>query len=328
MIHKKDFCLIIILLTLYNYCISQDYSVYEGYYFSPFLVNPAVTGAESYPVADLSVKQQWIGFPDAPTTFQLSGNYRIGKYDFYDPKGFVNKGPLKLKDRIGIGAAIYRDINGPSNYTGGLISYAYHMPVNYKTNFSFGIAAVGSYYSFNSSLLKPDEPDDYFLINGNDNKFRLNFNLGGYLYGQHYYVGISVDKILPDVSQVNEIVSFNPSYFIIGGIKLLPDNNSLNFEPSMAIKKIGREGLAVDIHAKLYIKRLNWIAISYGTLGSLNFRFGWRLYRTLYAGYNYAYSVGEIAHYNYGSHEIHLGINLGLNRIEDIRKIARQVVKD
>jgi type IX secretion system PorP/SprF family membrane protein len=328
MIQTKETCLIIILLVLCNYCISQDYPVYEVYYFSPFIVNPAVTGAESYPVADISIKQQWLGFPDAPTTFQLSGNYRIGRYDFYDPKGFVNKGPLKLTDRTGIGAAIYRDINGPSNYTGGLISYAYHMPVNYRTNLSFGMAAVGSYYAFNSSLLKPDDPGDYYLLHGNDNKFSINFNIGAYLYGQHYFIGISADKILPDISQVNEKPSFNPGYFIIGGYKLMAENNSFNFEPSLAIKKTGREGLALDIHTKLYIKRLNWIAISYGTSGNISFQFGLQLYRTIYLGYNYGYSISEIARYNYGSHEIHLGINLGLIRVEGIRKIAKQVVKD
>jgi len=326
MIQLKETCLNIILLVLCNYCISQEYSVYEHYYFSPFIVNPAVTGAESYPVADISVRQQWMGFPDAPTTYQLSGNYRIGKYDFYDPKGLVNKGPMKLADRIGIGAAIYRDINGPSNYTGGLISYAYHVPINFRTNFSFGMAAVGTYYAFNSSVLKPDNPDDYYLLNGNDNKFNINFNIGGYLYGQHYFIGISADKILPDISQVNENASFNPSYFVIGGYKLMAENNSFNFEPSVAIKKIRREGLAVDIHTKLYIKRLNWIAFSYGTSGNLSFQFGLRLYRTIYMGYNYGYNIGEIAHYSYGSHEIHFGINLGLIRVEGIRKIAKQVI--
>ncbi len=327
MIQIKETCLIILLVVLCNYCISQEYSVYEGYYFSPFIVNPAITGAESYPVADISVRQQWLGFPNAPATYQLSGNYRIGAYDFYDPKGFVNKGPLKLNDRIGIGAAVYRNINGPSIYTGGLISYAYHVPINLQTNLSFGMAAVGSYYAFNSSILKPDQPDDYYLLNGNDNKFNINFNIGGYLYSKLYFIGISATKILPDISQVNESKSFKPSYFIIGGYKLMAENNSFNFEPSIAIKKIGREGFALDIHTKLYVNRVNWIAASYGTSGSLSFQFGLRLYRKIYVGYNYGYTMSEISRYNYGSHEIHLGINLGLINGEGIRRIAKQAVK-
>jgi hypothetical protein len=37
--------------------------------------------------------------------------------------------------------------------------------------------------------------------------------------------------------------------------------------------------------------------------------------------------MSEMAQYNYGSHEIHLGINLGLIGVEGVRNIARQVVK-
>jgi type IX secretion system PorP/SprF family membrane protein len=328
MIHLKETCLTLLFLAAGNYCISQESFVYKGYYFSPFLVNPAITGAELYPVADLSIRQQWLAFADAPATYQLSGNYRIGTYDFYDPKGFVNKGPLKLKDRIGIGAAVYKDINGPSNYTGGLVSYAYHIPVNLNTNLSFGMAVVGSYYGFNSSLLKPDQPNDDYLLNNNNDNFRINFNIGGYLYSNLYFIGISADKILPDISQVNENTSFNPSYFIIAGHKLMAENRSFNIEPSIAVKKIRNESLAVDIHTKLYFQSVNWIAVSYGTSGNLSFQFGLRLYRKIYAGYNYEYTMSEIARYNYGSHEIHLGINLGLTSIEGIRKIARQSVEN
>jgi len=327
MIKLKGKSSFILLLIACNYCISQEYSMFDGYFFSPFLVNPAVTGAEAYPVADISVRQQWLGFPDAPATYQLSGNYRIGTYNFYDPKGFVNKGPLKLKDRTGIGAAVCRDINGPSNYTGGLISYAYHFPVGYQTNLSFGMAVVGSYYGFNSSLLKPDQPYDAYLLDNNDDKFSINFNIGGYLYSSLYFIGISADKILPDISQVNENPSFNPSYFIIAGYKLMAENNSFNIEPSIAVKKIRQESLSVDIHTKFYIKRVNWIAITYETSGNLSFQFGLRLYRKIYAGYNYGYTMSEISRYNYGSHEIHLGINLGLISVEGIRQIARQAVK-
>ena len=44
----------------------------------------------------------------------------------------------------------------------------------------------------------------------------------------------------------------------------------------------------------------------------------------LYAGYNYEYSVSKIASYNYGSHEIHLGINLGLRGVEGVRESTDQ----
>ncbi len=75
---------------------SQEKSIFNNDYLDPFITNPGCTGAEYYPVARLSAEKQWLGFTGSPSTFLLSGNYRIGNYDFYDPKGFVNKVSIKI----------------------------------------------------------------------------------------------------------------------------------------------------------------------------------------------------------------------------------------
>jgi type IX secretion system PorP/SprF family membrane protein len=314
----------IIVLTLITSCCtdlySQEGSIYDNYYLNPFIINPAITGAEYYPVAELSAKKQWLGFPDAPTTFLLAGNYRIGHYDFYDPKGFVNKGPLKLANRIGLGAAMYRDNDGPLSTTGLILSYAYHSILHNNSKLSFGISGIGTVYSLNSSVLKPDQSNDTYLLNGNGNVFRANINFGVYYYNDIYFAGLSANKILPDVPNVNNQTKELPSYFLIGGYKFLAKNNSLNIEPSFTLKKLGAEKITIDIHTKFYVKRLNWIAISYSTSGKMDFQFGLNLYKMLYAGYNYESTLSNINSYNSGSHEIYLGINLGLVGIEGIRR--------
>ena len=298
---------------------SQETSLYENYYLNPFIVNPAATAAEFYPTADLSARQQWIGIPDAPATFMLAGNVRVGNFDFYNPKGFVNKGPIKMTDRIGLGASIFRDSNGPLAHTGGILSYAYHMPVNTDSWLSFGISAIGTYFTFNSSVLKPDQPDDPYLLSGNDNVFRVNFNLGSYFHNSVYFIGLSADKILPDIKNVNDKKKEQPSLFLMGGYKILKTHKTFMLEPSIAFHLIAGNDLSADIHTKLYIKKLNWIALSYRTTGKINFRFGLKLYKMFYVGYNYEFTVSKIASYNLGSHEIHLGINLGLVDIERTR---------
>lgn len=302
------------------HCQAQENSFSRNYYLTPFIINPAETGIEHYTVADFAAKKQWIGFPEAPSTFRISGNFRFGEYDFYDPKGFLNKGPLKITDRIGIGAALYSDNNGPSSFIGTLISYAYHIPLDAESTFSFGISFAGSYYMFNTSMLNPDQPDDSYLLNGNDDAFRVNFNLGFYFHNYIYFIGFSANRLLPDITHVNSELKEQPNFFIMGGYKLMPWNSTYNLEPSMVIKKIDENNLFVDLHLKLYLKRLHWISVSYSSESKINFHFGLRLYKMLYVGYNYEYSLGEIARYNFGSHEIHLGINLGLVRVKGIRR--------
>ena len=312
--------LVVILLIFGNINVfSQEYSIYQNYYLNPSLINPAVAGTENYPSADLSVRKQWVGIPDAPTTYLLAVNFRIGRYDFYDPKKFINKGPLKLTDRIGLGVSIFRDINGPLAYTGGILSYSYHVNVNADSKLSFGMSAIFNYYSFNSSILKPDQSNDPYLLNGNDNGFNTNFNFGIYFYNDVYFIGFSADKILPGIQKVNDQNMEQPSLYLMGGYKLLKNNRNLILEPSLTFKKIANTNLSVDIHAKLYILRSHWIAVSYSTDDRINFRFGVLLYKRLYAGYNYEYTLTDIGSYSFGSHEIHLGINLGLRGIEGIR---------
>jgi len=307
------FCLLMFhCLTL----LPQENSIYENYYLNPSIINPAAAGAEYYPTGDISVRRQWMGFPDAPTTFLLTGCYRVGKYGFYDPRGFVNKGPLKHGSRIGLGASIFRDADGPLACTGGLIAYAYHIPLNADSRLSFGLSATGTYHTFNSSLLSPDDPNDPYLLNGNDNIFRANFNLGIYFYHEDYFVGLSANKMLPDIRNVHDAKQEQPSFFLMGGYKFLQYTGTFILEPSVMIKKLAGTDPSVDVHTKLYINRLNWIALSYSSTNKVNVRFGLRLYKMLYAGYNYEFTFSKIAFYNAGSHEIHLGVNLGLIGIQ------------
>ncbi|MBN2275275.1 MAG: PorP/SprF family type IX secretion system membrane protein [Bacteroidales bacterium] len=308
-------------MLIYPTLYSQENSIFENYYLSPSVINPATSGAEYHPTANIAVKRQWSGFPDTPTTFILTGCYRLGSFDFYDLKGMINKGPLRSSGRVGLGGTIFRDVNGPMTTTGVIIAYAYHIPLNDKSSLSLGLSALGTWYTFNNALLKPDEPNDPYLMSGNDNIFRPNFNLGAYYYHQNFFIGFSANRLLPDIMGVNDNIKTQPGFFLMGGYKFLQNTNSIIIEPSIMINKPAGNQLSVDIHTKLYIKRLHWIALSYSTTQRINLRFGIRLYKMLYAGYNYEYTLGELASYQFGSHEIHLGINLGLVGIEGTKKM-------
>lgn len=312
-------CLSLFLALFCTSSFSQESSLFSNYYLSPFIVNPAATGTEFYPMAVVSARKQWLGIPESPGTYYLSANYRIGTYDFYDPKGLLNKGPLDLKDRIGLGASLYQDKNGPQKYLGGIISYAYHVPIKATSDLSFGLAVVGTHYSFDNSLLRPDQPNDNYLLTGNDNIFKLNFNLGVYYHSPSYFVGLSAVKILPDILFIGDKLEMQPSYFLIGGYKY-KFSKSISWEPFVTVKKKATENVSLDIFSKIYINRLNWVSLSYSTTSKVNFMFGIHLIKMFYAGYSYEYSISKIASFTYGSHEIYLGINLGLFGEESIRK--------
>lgn len=314
---KQAGILLLIIVPWLNIA-AQEASVLKQYYVTPSMVNPAFTGVNYYNEAVLSVRKQWVGIPNAPSTILLSANSRTGTFGFYDPKGFVNKGPLKIKDRLGFGASIYRDSYGPENLTGGNIAYAYHAPVSRKYELSFGMSVMGNYHSFRSDLLKPDQPDDPYLLNGNDDAFNFNFNLGVLFHSSDNFIGLSVIELLPDQQNINEEKKFQPSWFLMTGHKF-PVNEYLIFEPSVTIKKLRQDLLSADLYTKLYVKRLNWVALGYSTTGDVKILMALHLVKMVYAGYSYEYTLSKISAFNYGTHCVYLGINLGLYGIEGIR---------
>ena len=296
----------------------QENSIYLNSYINPFITNPGCTGVEYYPVINLSVKKQWLDFPDSPSTFLFSGNVRLKERNFYNSKGLLNKGPLKLSDRIGLGAIIYHDENGPLTNTGVLLSYAYHIPISHENRLSLGISCLMADYGCNSSMLRPAQRNDGYLLNGNENIYKLNYGIGIYYHTKNYFAGIAVNKILPGISNAGQSVKMRPSWFILGGYKFTKNNSFINFEPSLEFRKLADEKPMLDVHSKIYIKRLNWMAVSYSTSKHINVQLAFQIYKKFYLGYNYGYSLGKIANYNYRTQEISLGINLGLNGIEDI----------
>jgi type IX secretion system PorP/SprF family membrane protein len=318
---SKRFLILTLLQTgIIINCFSQESNIFNNAYLDEYIINPACTGSDYYPTAHSSVKKQWLGINDSPVTFFLGGDFRLGKYDFYDPKGYLNKGPLKLTDNIGLGSAVFRDSNGPVTTTGGMLSYAYHLPVNKYSRLSLGLSVLLIQHSLNTSILKPAHPEDQYLFNGDDRLFRANLGIGVYYHNINYFAGASIMKVFPDIIGFSDRNASQPSYFIFGGYKFNRNSNTFNFEPSACFIKSGYFKSGLDFHAKLYVKRLNWIAVSWKTNGNMNFQFAVRLYKMVYAGYNFEYSAGNISAYNMGSHEISLGINLGLVGVEGLRQ--------
>ena len=317
---KRNICLIVMPILGLIHSFSQERSIFNNSYLDPFIANPACTGMEYYPVAHLSIRDQWPGFSGAPFTLLLSGNSRLGQFGFYDPKGLVNKGPLKLKGRIGTGAAFYYDKNGPLSNTGGILSYGYHIILKNESRLSFGMSFLFSDYALNTSVLDPDQPNDDFLFTGNDDVLKINFGFGAFYYASHYFAGFSVNKILPGISNVNETVRSDPDYFVIAGLKTEIIDQTFSLEPSLEIKKLASETVFADLHAKFYYNRLNWGAISISTTKKVNIQFALRVYKMVYIGYSYFFSFGNTATFYNGAQEISAGINLGLTGVEGIRR--------
>ena len=88
----------------------------------------------------------------------------------------------------------------------------------------------------------------------------------------------------------------------------------------ITIKKIAEDDPVVDLHSKFYIQRYNWVSLFINTQKRLGVHACLRIYKMLYMAYNFESSFSEVGVYNYGSHEVSLGINLGLRGMKAIKE--------
>ncbi|HEX2394983.1 MAG TPA: PorP/SprF family type IX secretion system membrane protein [Bacteroidales bacterium] len=313
---QREVWVIINTLFFINSVYSQEKSIYNQAYIDPFIINPACAGSELFPIVRLSVENRWIGFRNSPSTILLTGNTRIGNYDFYTPKGLINKGPLKIGDRVAFGGAVYYDNNGPLKSTGGMLSYAYHIPLNKVSRLSMGLSVYLLNKTVNTAELEPDQVEDEYLFKEQNDLFRVNFGVGLFYHRKNFFSGLSVNELFSMQTKSSYRDVKMPGYYFLAGYKFEEVTRSLDFEPSIIVRKPSDEDLYFDFYARIYFMKFHWAALSYSTAGLADIMLAVRIYNSFYIGYNYMYNMGKIALYNYGSHRISIGINLGLRGID------------
>ena len=111
--------------------------------FTPFVINPAITGNKDFMALDLSATIQGTSYSQL-----LSGNSRIAK------KGprYFGAPVAKSFTRFGAGASLFNEVSAPSRNLGFSAATSFHLPLNDKnlSFFSGGIALKGIYNMMDS----------------------------------------------------------------------------------------------------------------------------------------------------------------------------------
>jgi hypothetical protein len=57
--------------------LAQQVPMYSQYIMNGFLVNPSIAGRDGYSTINLTVREQWVGLADAPSTYAASFQTRL-----------------------------------------------------------------------------------------------------------------------------------------------------------------------------------------------------------------------------------------------------------
>jgi len=296
---------------------AQQLPLYSQYMMNAYLINPAIAGSDGYTSFNLTAREQWLGFENAPQTRSFSAQTRLLRKSYIIKKRSVNNRKLKpsTKGRVGIGAFIYQDQNGAIGRIGTQASYAYHIYMK-DIQLSMGISGGVFQYKIMGEGLSFIDPRDPLELGGQNQVIYVpDINLGAYLLNYRYYLGFSINQLTQSYLKLGDVSLENYKllrhYYIMGGYRI-PLGGDYELEPSVLLKGTEKFTFQADATAKLYYKEDYWFGTTIRSNGTMIALLGVR-FSQLYFGYSFDYTLSSIRKYSWGSHEIVIAAKFGDN---------------
>lgn len=307
---KKVIFTITAFCALTHFSFSQQRAQYSQYMVNSFTLNPAFAGSEDFIDIKMGYRTQWVGFDGAPKTYYLTAHGQIGK----DHSQYHDHYAGEHSNWHGIGAYLFKDETGPLSRTAFNLAYSYHIPLTKQIKLSMGAFGGVKQYSLDANNLTWGTTPIINPIIGGKSEPLPDLSLGGLVYGDNYYFGISATQLLQNKLSLDGIEGesfgkLNNHYFITGGI-VIPFNYDWYFAPSVMVKVVTPAPVSVDLNAKLRYKDIIWGGLSYRSQDSFSAILGTTLNEFFDVSYSYDITTSNLRKYNSGTHEIVLGLRL------------------
>lgn len=295
---------------------AQQVPLYSQYMLNGFLLNPAIAGAEGYTAVNLTAREQWIGFKDAPGTYALSFQTRFLKNSYISKSSSIKKRQRysSRSGKVGLGGYVFNDRNGAVERTGIKISYAYHLFFK-QSQLSFGLALSAYQLRLNDDKIILENPNDDFWNNAHGTTFIPDADAGVYYNARDWYVGFSADQLFESVIKLGNTgydqYKMERNYYLMGGYDFgITDRIILT--PSTLLKIAESGAFQADLSAKIYFDQTYWGGVTYRTGNAVILMAGLSVDRLVF-GYAFDLSLTSIMKHSFGTHEFIFAAKFGDN---------------
>ncbi len=303
-----------------SFAYAQQLAQYSQYIHNPIILNPATAGINNNFNIDLSYRNQWTGFNDAPKTFYFSAHATLFREKSSSSLRLSRPGytDAKKSERMlthGLGGYIVADTYGAFSNTSGYLCYAVHLKIAKTIKLALGLSTGLSNWKLNITDLGVSDQNDetYNYLSSQDfSKTFFDVQGGLWLYSDKFYIGYATAQLLQNqIRSVNvpAEAKINVHHFITGGYKFNVSDN-LSITPSVLIKYMTPTPASFDMTVKVNFKEMLWGGLSYRHKDAVVVFLGYELNHMIKIGYSYDITVSEIRKYSSGSHEIILGAKL------------------
>ncbi len=305
---KNILILLVVVFGCVQFAEAQQDAQFSQYMFNGIYINPAYAGYREQLNVQGFFRTQWTGISGAPVTESASID------------------AIANDNKVGLAFLISNDALGAQRNLEFYGNYAYRLQLNddesKRLAFGLGIGAVQ--LGINGAMLHPDDPEVY-QPTGFQSIIVADARAGVYYSDNRLYAGLSADNLVADFYKIpasSFIPQQKPHIYLMAGM-LVPLSEDVLLKPSFLLKDDMAGPTSLDLTTFIILKGAVWIGCSYRTdiksinkpylqqnltqgnslvaavqlLAAKNFRIG----------YAYDMSVGALAGYSGGTHEISLG---------------------
>lgn len=295
---------------------AQQVPLYSQYMLNGFLLNPAIAGAEGYTAVNLTAREQWIGFRDAPGTYALSYQSRILRNSYISKSAPVRR-RMRYSSRsgkVGLGGYVYSDRNGAVEKTGAKMSYAYHIFFGHS-QLSMGLSLTAMQLRLNENKIRLEDENDNTWLNARGTVFIPDADVGVYFDTPDFYIGLSADQLMESMIKLGDS-SYDQyrqerNYYMMAGYDI-PLGDYLFLTPSTLLKYAENGAFQGDFSVKIYYDQSYWGGLTYRTGNAVILLAGLRIDKFIF-GYAFDVSLGSIRKQSFGSHEFIFAAKFGDN---------------
>jgi type IX secretion system PorP/SprF family membrane protein len=275
----------------------QQLAQYSQYVFNQFSINPAVAGSKDCLDLRLGYRQQWVGYPGAPTTGWIS------LHGVMRPKGK----PFKA-NKHGFGAFIEADDAGNIGYTSFLLAYAYHMQMSRDFYLSMGFFAGVRQMKLAVGDITLSQYDDPVATSQASVLVYPEITPGIWCYGKNAWAGLSIHQLLANRWEDVGVDSRLSRHIMLSGGYRHKIGRKTAFIPSGLMKFAAGAPLAMDINAMVEWNRTYGLGVGYrnGDAAVAMVKIGFLQYFQL--GYSYDITTSKLRAASSNTHEVILAI--------------------
>jgi len=292
----------------------QQLAQYSQYLHNPILINPATTGINNNVNINLSYRNQWTGFNEAPKTYYLSVDATLFREKNSSSLRMSRPGYTVVRKRSttlnhGVGGFVIADTYGAFSNTSAYLTYAMHITLSKTIKMSLGLSAGMSHWKLNEDKVTVADPNDEtykYLISQDLSKTFFDLSGGLWVYSDKFYVGYSSAQLLQNQIRSVDVPSdakINVHHFVTAGYKFQIGEN-FELTPSIMLKYMNPSPGSFDFNVKVSYQNSVWGGISYRHNDAIVAMVGYELNDRFNIGYSYDITLSGLRSYSSGSHEI------------------------